>query len=249
MTLLIALLATIGAGTAGAERPSEIKYLICVAGQYSGHNTSKIKESSGVLTIDTVTELAFLDFTLNFTSRTQVDAETMEPIYFSWEGEKGGVQWSGTVAFDDGDVAVGEVTMDGEIFPSSKTIEGLKFFFENYVTAHQMLIMDRIDNSDKTRLRAPLFMPSDYIVSKATIESATELEWQATNKPLYAKRFVWALENSDPFYAIYDPDRRIPVYLDYPATRTEVFLASDYPEKPVTKYALTEEERDAMGNN
>ena len=249
MTLLLVMVTLLATGTASAgDWPSELRYVFYIAGKPSGENVMKFTESGDRLLIDTTCNVDFIDYHLDFKSRTEVDKETLAPLYYSFEGTKGEQAWSGLVTID-GDSVSGHLELDGNTFPSARRIEGLKFWFENYVTAHQILFMRRAAATESKSLKFTAFMPSDFIPAPASIELQTELEFTRSKKPIYCESYFVSLKNSEPWAVYYSPDMGLPIYFNFIASRTEVFLASEFESPPKTIYKMTEEEQGATGNN
>jgi len=246
--LFVAAMLTGGAARAEDWPSGELRYVFYIAGQYSGENTVKITESSGVVKMETVCKVNFMDFNLDFTSSTEVASQTYAPLYYSFQGTRMNESWSGTTSLT-GDSVVSDLEIKGDHFPNAKKVEGRKFFVENYVTGHHILILRAADRNQTQTMRFTAFMPSDGISTDMSVSSQTEIEFTETKKPVYCHTFVYNLPNAEPFAAYFDPDRGIPIYMNFPGTRTEVFLASDYSEHPKTRYELTEKEREAMGND
>ena len=250
MTLIAILAVVMAAGSVQAQkRPSEVRYEIYIAGHHSGFNTAKYTQSGDVLVVEGEAEIKFLTYDRHFKFRTEVDAKTYTPQYYSFEGMHNGKTWSGTCSVE-GSRMEGEITSGDNVWPSSKQLEDDNFFFfENYVTSQQGLVVEAAAASEQPMFRTTLVLPSDYLPNKAGVSLATELEYRDTIKPIYCLRYILQMENADPVTFMWDPDRNIAVYVDYPGTRTEIFLASDFPDKPKVKYAPTEEELEALGKN
>jgi hypothetical protein len=228
------------AGSLSAELPSKATYLFYIQGGYAGKCDIVFGEDGDLLVFESTTVVDWDDYKLNLTSRTKIEKETLRPRSFEYKGVRLGQEISGTV-WVNGDSISANNAVDGDNFPSGGRMVGPTYFFENYVSDHQIVIAWAMDKANEPFLRFTIFLPSEFmsLASVSTLDS--EIELPTSPAPSICKKYAIAMKNSTPYFTYYDPKRRIPVYMDFPSASTEVFLESAYGDKPVAKYERPKE--------
>ena len=80
-----------------------------------------------------------------------------------------------------------------------------------------------------------LFFPIDFNPGSvlALLESEVEID---TSPRSVCKKYHFEIDRGTPFYGYIDPKRNLLLYMDFPATNTEIFLEGAFVDAPVTKY-------------
>ncbi len=232
------ILVVVAATARPATFPPEVTYRIYVSGELAGKNVIKITEKGDALVFEGHTTMDWDEFQLDLRCRTEVAADDLELRSFSYEGRRGGTNVSGTV-WVDGDSITGDLVFGDEHYPSSKNLSGLKVFFENYMVEHQVLLLNMVAASEELYQRVSVFFPIDFIASPclALVESEVEV---ATTPPSVCRKYHFTIQQGSAFYGYFDPKRKLPVYMDFPASNTEIFLEGAFDDSPLTKYTRPE---------
>lgn len=218
-----------------AEFPSKITYLFYVQGRFAGQSDVTVTLENGVYVFSSSQEVGFGDYSQKLACRTELDGRTLRARSFHYEGGRQGESVSGTVRVD-ADSAKGELEAKGTPYTSRIAWVDPTFFFENYVPEHLILIGRHATASKKLQTRFSVVFPSDMVSLTAVAATESEVEIATRPRPTVCNKYGVAFQNSAPFFLYVDPDRNIPVYMDFPATQTEVFLKEAFGEHPAPRY-------------
>ena len=232
---------SLASGTSlSAELADQSTYLFYVQGEYAGKCDVRFSEKGDALVFESKTVIDWEDYKLELASRTEVNKKTLQPILFEYEGVKTRDKMSGTI-HARGDSIWGVNTLNGAEFPSSARITEPLYFFQNYVSDHQVVIAWAIDRAEDPFIRFITMLPSEFMQTGTIATLDSEIELPTVPQPTVCKKFTVAMKNSSPYYLYYDPKRRAPVYMDFPSVMTEVFLDDAYDDKPPVKYERPKE--------
>jgi hypothetical protein len=218
-----------------AELPSKITYLFFVQGKPAGRSDATVTLRSGVYTISSSQDIQFGDFHQKLECRTELDGQTLRARSFHLEGVRQGEAVSGTVEAE-GDSARGKLESKGVPYAGKAAWNDEAFFFENYVPEHLMLLGRYIAASTKLQTRFSVVFPSDMISLPGVATAESEIEVPAKPAPIVCGKYSVGFQNAAPFYLFVDPQRKIPVYMVFPATQTEIFLQEAFGDKPKPNY-------------
>lgn len=214
--------------------PSAMTYRIYIYGELAGTDMVKITEKGDAVIFESHSKVEMDDFALDLRCRTVVARNDLRPRAFSYEGQRNGMQVSGSVRFDGESVTADHVA-EGTEFSTKKNVEGLVVVFENYMIEHQLLLLNTVVRSKEPFQRFKLFFPIDFNPGSilALLESEVEID---TTPRSVCKKYHFEIERGSPFYGYLDTKRNLLVYMDFPATNTEIFLEGSFDGAPVTKY-------------
>ncbi len=214
--------------------PPEITYRIYIYGELAGKDVVKITEKGDAVVFESHCKVEMDDFVLDLRCRTVVGRSDLRPRAFSYKGLRNGMQVSGSVRFDGESVTADHVAAGTE-FSTQKKIAGKVVLFENYMIEHQLLLLNTVARSDEPFQRFNLFFPIDFNLGSvlALLESEVEID---TVPRTVCKKYHFEIDHGDGFYGYLDPKRNLVVYMDFPATGTEIFLEGAFDGAPATKY-------------
>lgn len=236
LALSAGILLGLGAAPARAgESAREFTFNIYVYGQLAGTDMIQMEEKADAIIFKSRSQLRYADYAVDLKVKTEVDRETLAPRYYTYEGTRTGQTISGTL-WTRGDSVIADLVENGNHFPSGKRITPPTFLFENYVIEHQFVLLRAIARADAPYFRFSLLFPSDFTSASciATVESEVELDTRPS--PTVCRKYQISIQNSSPFFGYFDDVRRMPIYLDFPASNTEIFLKSAFGPSPKTKY-------------
>ena len=235
--LLVLLLAAAGALSAsGADLPSKMTYLFFVQGKPAGRSDITTALQDGAYVISSSEDVVFGEFHQKLECRTEVDPRTLRARSFRFEGTRQGEPVSGVVKAE-GDSVVGKLETKGVPYTGKAAWNDATFFFENYVSEHLVLVGRHLAASTKRQTKFTLVFPSDMLSLSAVAEKDSEIEIPARPSPVVCTKYAVALQNASPFLLFVDSQRKIPVYMVFPATQTEVFLREVFGDHPQTNYS------------
>ncbi|UCG50393.1 MAG: hypothetical protein JSW58_09255 [Candidatus Latescibacterota bacterium] len=234
-TVCLAAVMPINGTSQAMDLPATATYLFYIQGQYAGKSDFEITQADDILIFKSKSTIKFEDYSQDLTCRTEIDKTTLRPRFFEYKGQHGDESVSGTV-WIEGDSISGHTEVSGDQFPSSGRFKDPTYLFQNYVAEHQIVIAQAIDASKDPFLRFHVLLPSDFMTLPAVAALESEIEMALDPKPVVCKKYVVSMQNSSAYLIYYDPNRKMPVYLDFPSVMTEVFLENAYGGKPVAKY-------------
>lgn len=218
------------------ELPSKTAYLFFVQGKAAGRTDITVTLQNGVYVVSSSQEVAFGDYHQKLDCRTELDGRTLRARSFHFQGVRQGEAVSGTVRAE-GDSARGTFETKGTPYSGKTVWNDATFFFENYVPEHLLLIGRHIAASTKLQTKFSVVFPSDMMTLPAIAESESEVELPARPAPIVCNKYAVGFQNAAPFFLFVDPQRKIPVYMVFPATQTEIFLEEVFGERPTPNYA------------
>ncbi len=225
---------------ASADLPSKATYLFYIQGGYAGKCDIHFGEDGDRIVFESVTTLTWDDYKLELNTRTEVEKETLRPVFYEYSGTKMDQKVSGTISVEGDSMSASNALGDIH-FPSGTRMSGPTYFFENYVSDHQIVMAWAIDRADNPFFRFTTLLPSEFMPLAAVATLDSEIELPTNPAPVVCKKFAIMIKNSTPYYIYYDPKSKMPLYMDFPSALTEVFLESVYGEKPETKYERPKE--------
>jgi hypothetical protein len=218
-----------------AEFPSKITYLFYVQGRIAGRSDVTVTLEKGVYVFSSSEDVGLSDYSQKLACRTEVDGRTLRARSFHYEGVRQGESVSGTVRVE-ADSAKGEFEAKGTPYTSGIAWVDPTFLFENYVPEHLIFIGRHVAASKKLKTRFSVVFPSNMVSITAVAVTESEVEIATSPSPTVCNKYGVAFENSAPFFLYVDPDRNIPVYMDFPSLQTEVFLKEAFGEHPAPRY-------------
>lgn len=234
LTVTVIVAATALPAWAG-ELPPEFSYIIYVEGERAGTSTTKVSDSGDSYVFESKTVVKKGEFSLDLSTRTEVDKRSFLPVSVSVMGEKMGNEVSGKTQIL-GMEATFKIEVDGEEFTSKRTSNHPILLLEDYVMAHEVIIARAFWESGEKHAKYGVAFPSMGSLTTSEVGRESEVLFESESKEAYCVKLVVSLQNSSPFASYFDPERGIPVYLAFPGTSTEVFLDEFFDGKPISRY-------------
>lgn len=239
ITLLLGLLGLAAGLAARSPRaevfPEELVYRYYVRGHYAGRCVIESVEKEETFSFNSKSEVQTAQLPQTLECYSEFDRETLAPRYYSYRGTKGGSAISGAMDFTP-TLVKGTVEINDDAFPSKLDLKDQTILFENYVMEHQTIMLATLARSSEPFIRFSLFFPSDFTSASCVAMIESEVELPLRPKPTVCQKFSITIQSSDTFYGYFDPDRRLAVYMDYPASAVEIFLESAWGDNPPQKY-------------
>lgn len=233
--MALALLATGSQLVLPAEFPSKITYLYYVQGRIVGRSDVTVTLENGVYVFSSSQEVESGDYSQKLACRTELDGRTFRARSFHYEGVRQGESVSGTVQVN-ADSAKGRLEANGSPYTGRTAWVDPTFFFENYVPEHLILIGRHAAASKKLQTKFSVVFPSDMVSLPAAAATESEIEIATRPSPTICNKYAVGFQGSSPFFLYVDPARNVPVYVDFPAVQTEVFLKEAFGEHPTSRY-------------
>jgi hypothetical protein len=235
LIVLIIVLATTTVASA-QKLPPSFSYTIYVRGEPAGKSATTVKETADAYIFDSHTTVKYGEFALDLKTRTEADKETYLVRDFSFKGTKMEAQIEGEVTID-GKSVFGQIIENGQASPVEKVWDQPQIIvFENYVIAHEILLVRAFLAGGSDPAKFGLYMPSVTVITGADVGKGSELAIESETQEAICDKILVSIQNSSAFASYYDPQRGLPVYLAFPATLTEVFLDDFFEDHPVSRY-------------
>ena len=225
--------------------PAEMTYHIYIYDTYAGKDVIKVTEKEDVILFESKSRIEFETYVQDLTCETVVDKKTFAVKSFKFDGLKVDIKIAGDLTVK-GDSVYGDLYENDAHFPSGKRLVGFVAFFQNYIVEHQVALCNAVASSKDRYLPFHLLLPSDFAVNSGVAVLASELEVPTLPKPTVCEKYGFSVKNGPPFFGYFDPERRIPVYMDFPGANTEVFLDAAFGESPKTKYVQGQENQESQ---
>jgi len=235
-----AVILAAGTPARAGDLPKQLGYTLFVDGVKAGHSAAQVTRTKDAIRFDSVTRVELGPNVIDLRSHTIVDPTTYRVREFAFDGAKGGMH---TAAFMTlaGDSATGwvESTMSDERRPRARAVPDGVVVFEDWIMDLEVVLAlhqgtQPAGTSEYTLLFANSFLPADLLAGftgEASLESATA--------SLVARRLTIAVSGSDPWESMVDPETGIPLYIHFPASRTEAFRDDFYGDNPMPRYQPT----------
>jgi len=234
LVFVAALAATATVSSAG-KLPPEFSYIIYVEGKDAGRSTTKVTETDNSFIFESETVVKTETFSLDLSTKTEVDKLSFLPLSFTFVGEKRGSELAGETTIV-GKEATSVTSADGQEYSSNHSSEQPLLILEDFVMAHEVMIARAFWESGENPASFGLLLPSSTTMTSVEIEKGSELAFESETKEAYCVKLVISMRNGSPFASFYDPERGIPVYMAFPGTATEVFLDEFFDGKPLSRY-------------
>lgn len=233
-----------GPGVCGAEDfPPTATYLFFLNGERVGTSAVTFTTENDTHVFTSTSELEARDEKLSLSCRSEFDRATLRPLVFRFEGFHNRENRSGTITFGPDSVRAFLETSGHAVATQIKWVDGTAVF-ENFVPVHLAVLARRLAGSGNAFERFAMLFPSDMMLAQALATVDSEIELAAHPTPVVCRKYVVSLQNSGPLFLYVDTKRNLLVYIDFPATRTEVFLESVFGKRPSTRYKAPEEAED-----
>jgi hypothetical protein len=237
-TIAAAFAATLAGASPAHTLPAAIGYTLFVDGVKVGRSDMKITTRKDAVVFESRTRVTLGPNVIDLTSRTEADPVTFHVRRFSFEGTKGGMATAAMVELA-GDSATGWVQSVGatEKRPRTAFNPGGFVVWEDWVMDLEvaLALRQRAAATDRSELRlvfANSFLPADLVAG-----FTGETEIQAANRSMVARRMEVFLFGGSPFFSNVDPGTGIPVYIEFPGTRTEAFRDDFFGDNPLSRYS------------
>jgi hypothetical protein len=178
--------------------------------------------------------------TVSLTCRTEIDRYTYAPLYFHEARTRPG-QETVVSAWASHDSIVGGVRINGDYFPSARKVPARTFLFEDFVMEHQIALFAAIADSETAIARFHVFRPSSFELVEGGGVIESEVEFPTRPKPTVCKKYSVMMQGIPSYEGYFDPDTRLPIYLDFSAGSTEVFLESAFGSEIPTRYGISKQ--------
>jgi hypothetical protein len=240
----VATILSVGARGAGsADLPSKATYFYFVDGKSAGRSEIRTVVNGGITVVTSTSEIAYPGFKQTLACRTEYDRATGQAKVFKYEGFRDDQTMSGTVSMGAGE-AEGQLEANGAPYSGKAAWDPPTYLFQDYVPDHLMAMGRDLLAFEKSSVRFSLLFPASMVLHEATATHESEIELPVRPRPVVCRKVGIRFKNAAPFYVYVDIKRAIPVYLEFPAVRTEVFLQDTWGDKPMTKYAPSPEPTD-----
>lgn len=240
IVVTVVLLIAFGIGSAHAGNvPPEATYLFFIQGKYVGKCAIEVTQEDGVQIYTSISEVQLDDFFHKLSCRTEIVEETLRPVFLQFEGVRNDAPVALTASFEGDSVTIDNLVLNENV-NSKLEFTDPSYLFQDYVSEHQIIILKAIVANKELIARFNVLLPSSVMTLPAMATLESELELNTPKKPIVCKKYVVAIQNSATYYLYYDPKRGIPIYMDFSATQTEVFLESVFGREPETKYSAPE---------
>jgi hypothetical protein len=235
--LIVLVIAIAATNVAAAQKlPPSFSYTIYVRGEPAGKSASTVTETADAYIFESHTMVSHGEFALELKTRTEADKETFIVRDFSFEGTKMESQIEGEVTID-GKSVFGQFIENGVASPVDKvSTQPQIIVFENYVIAHEILLVRAYLASGSDPAKFGMFLPSVTMITGADVTKGSELAIESETQEAICDKILVSIQNSSTFASYYDPQRGLPVYLAFPATLTEVFLDDFFEDQPVSRF-------------
>lgn len=217
--------------------PKAIGYALYVDGVEVGHSRMAIRQGADAVVFESQTHVQLGPNVIDLKSRTVADPKTFRVREFSFDGTKGGMS-TATHVVVAGDSATGWVKSTAATGRRPATVHDPAGFvvWEDWVMDLEvaLALRQRVSGANRTEYRlvfANSFLPADMIAG-----FAGETEIQARDRSMVARRLEIFLFGGNPLYSHVDPETGIPVYIDFPGTRTEAFREDFFGDNPLSRY-------------
>ena len=228
-----------GAGAASAaDLPTRAAYTFYVDGVRAGHSDVRIEQSATRLVITSKARVELGPNVLELDSRTVADPRTYVIREFSFEGTKGGMPAACHVELKD-DSAVGWVrsTSSSEQRPRKQVHPGGFAVWEDWVMDLEIILALRQDVDPRPTAVFRVLFANSFLTADLMTGYTSEVLVESDTQSMVARKMEVVLSGGDPFESHVDPETRIPVYLRFPGSRTEIFRDDFFGENPMPRYA------------
>ena len=219
-----------------SKLPREATYHIIIHGLHSGTNKITVEEKNNTLILNSVTHVAYEEYTLDLRSRTVADSRTFQALSFEYEGVLRDESISGHLSTSN-DTVSGTFTVNGQEFAWKKAMKSDGIFaIQDYHFEHYMLLMKAFSANGEYLMEGEVLYPSTTILTNVQLLFGSEREMQVRDKSMACKKVVISLQNTPAIFAFVDPAEDLPLYIGFPSTQTEALLESYYGENPTPLY-------------
>ncbi len=218
-----------------AEPPSKATYLYFVQGQPAGRAEIQTTQEGGAYVVTSTSKIEFIDFNQTLSCRTEFEKATRRPTLFRYDGVRNKEKMSGTVRIGNG-AAEGKLEAGETPYSGRVTWKDPTYLFQDYVPDHLMMMARDLLALEKESSAFSVLFPSSMVLLPAVASNESEIELPVRPKPVVCRKFGIGFQNAAPFFVYVDSKQGIPIYLDFPAVQTEVFLQGTFGDHPATKY-------------
>lgn len=216
--------------------PGKIDYTIFARGQKVGQCNITVKETKKAIVLDSQTHIDFTkDVALDITSHTVADPKTFLVREYSVFGTKD------NKPIDAHFVVVGDsihgtiLRGDQEQSDYLKSPYDQTLFLEDFVMDHEVLIALAQVAAGEPRTYG-LFFPVAMAINSARVSFASKVEIESDTEGVVCDKLLVGLDGGTNWASYYDPQRKLPVYMAFPATNVEVFLDDFFGDSPISRY-------------
>lgn len=239
-SILTVSLALCVAGPAWAGiLPDKIGFTIYAEGKPVGKSAITVVEKDGRLIFTGEGKIERDGQVLHLIkSRTVADAKTFQVLEFELTGETGG-QPVDVNALYTADAITGYALSGGTKYNYARTPTfEHTIFLGDFIFEHQVLLAlaHMREGKDLVQYDFGLLFPRSFTLTTAKITTASEAIIESDDYEAVVKKLFIAISGSEPFIVFYDPKRKLPVYLAFPASNTEVFLDQFFGDNPISRF-------------
>lgn len=226
--LSVCLVPALNAGTA-KPFPAEGVFDFYIFGEPAGSTHFKSSVENGMLTITSHLSMNFEQFSQEMDSKTVVDAKTLRPISFSYEGVKNKMNTIRGSVRTYGDTLKGAMTIDDQTYPGTVLTDlASTVFFESYVAEHEILLARTFLASGEDYKNIVFFYPSDFMLTPTLMSLESEIELETAKGPVLCSKIMVSLQGGAPFVSYVDKATDLPIYMQFPSVNTEIFYHDYY---------------------
>ena len=234
----VALILLAGAMPADAL-PKKLAYLFYVDGQPVGRSDIKVTQSPGVLRFESKTYVAIGPNVIELACVTDADPRTYAVREFSMEGTKGGQPVAARV-YALGDSVHGYVVTGGDRREKARRLPHPgTIVFEDWVMELEILLALTQARSTHVSDTYNLVFAGSFLPTDVVAGYTSEILVEAGSRSMAARKLAVAIKGADPFESHVDPNRGVPVYLQFPQVRAEIFLEEVFGDNPVSRFSTT----------
>jgi hypothetical protein len=235
---LIALALAVGGSAASAREPlpQTLHYTFFVAGQPAGASEIHLTRTKSSLVFESTMHVGVNENAVELACRTEADPTTFEVRNFSYTGTKAGSPVASVVHVSP-DSVYGTLLSGGTKLNKKKDVRGREVVvFEDWVVEIQLLLALRQEQSPRVSTTYRFLLANSFMGGDALVGYTGDVLVQAGDRSLTARKLAVGIQGGAPFESHID-SRGVPVYLNFPGVRAEIFLDEFFGDNPPTRYA------------
>ena len=241
IALALVMIVAASAALAGVF-PEKATYLIYIHAVYAGKSVIKTTEKKDAVIFESTSEIEYEGYTQKITCRSEFGMMDHSIRSFAFKGTKNKEKFEANIHVR-GDSVFGDfVTGDAE-YSSGKHVGPNTFFLEGYVPEHHFILARYLTESEEAYQRFSAFYPSAYMSAFAMALLESEAEIATVPKPTVCTKYRISLQNGGTYFILVEPKSRLPIYMAWSSTLTEIFLVDAFGDNPTPIY-LPDEKRE-----
>ncbi len=224
-------------GVAEATLPSRAAYTFFVQGQRVGHCDVRIVQSADALHLQSKIRVENGPTVIELSTRAEADPRTYALRAYSFEGTKGGMPVSATLAVV-GDSVTGTTAIDGQTRRHRRSVTPRPVVvWEDWAMEIEILLALQQAREFKNPSTRALLLAGSFSSTVITLGFTGEAVVESADRSMTARKLVIGIEGGEPFESLIDPKQGVPVYIHFPGLKAEAFLDNFFGDNPVPRYS------------